>query len=133
LAHLVFVASIEAAMFERYSEKARRVILFARFEGSQYGSPHIESAHLLVGLQREEKGLVRTALPDPEAPGKQIRAEIEARIERHEPIPISVVMPLSGEGSRVLNLATEEADRLSPTRKSRPTTCSSVLCLKRIP
>ena len=30
-------------MFERYTERARRVIFFARYETSQYGSPYIET------------------------------------------------------------------------------------------
>jgi len=34
-------------MFERYTEKARRVIFFARYEASQFGSPYIETEHLL--------------------------------------------------------------------------------------
>jgi hypothetical protein len=37
-------------MFERYTEKARRVIFFARYEASNYGSHYIESEHLLLGL-----------------------------------------------------------------------------------
>jgi ATP-dependent Clp protease ATP-binding subunit ClpA len=41
-------------MFERYTEKARRVIFFARYEASQFGSPYIETEHLLLGLLREE-------------------------------------------------------------------------------
>jgi len=40
-------------MFERYTEKARRVIFFARYEASEYGSPCIETEHLLLGLLRE--------------------------------------------------------------------------------
>ena len=42
-------------MFERYTEKARRVIFFARYEASQFGSPYIETEHLLLGLLREEE------------------------------------------------------------------------------
>ena len=38
-----------ALMFERYTEKARRVIFFARYEASQFGSPYIETEHLLLG------------------------------------------------------------------------------------
>ena len=45
-------------MFERFTEKARRVIFFARFEASQYGSPYIESEHLLLGLAREDELLL---------------------------------------------------------------------------
>ncbi|MGA7170362.1 MAG: Clp protease N-terminal domain-containing protein, partial [Candidatus Sulfotelmatobacter sp.] len=44
-------------MFERYTEKARRVIFFARYEASQYGSPEIDTEHLLLGLIRENKAL----------------------------------------------------------------------------
>ena len=39
-------------MFERYTEKARRVIFFARYEASQYGQPKIDTEHLLLGLIR---------------------------------------------------------------------------------
>lgn len=46
-------------MFERYTEKARRAIFFSRYESSQYGSPYIETEHLLLGLLREEKSLHR--------------------------------------------------------------------------
>jgi len=42
-----------AIMFERYTEKARRTIFFARYEASQFGSPYIESEHVLLGLLRE--------------------------------------------------------------------------------
>ena len=44
-------------MFERYTEKARRVIFFARYEASQFGSPYIETEHLLLGLLREDKAM----------------------------------------------------------------------------
>src|SRR5215471_13238936 len=46
------------SVFERYTEKARRVIFFARYEASQYGSQHIETEHLLLGLMREDNQLL---------------------------------------------------------------------------
>jgi hypothetical protein len=49
-------------MFERYTEKARRVIFFARYEASQFGSPYIESEHLLLGIVREDKTLTNRFL-----------------------------------------------------------------------
>jgi ATP-dependent Clp protease ATP-binding subunit ClpC len=39
-------------MFERYTEKARRVIFFARYEAAQFGSPLIETEHLLLRSTR---------------------------------------------------------------------------------
>jgi len=49
-------------MFERYTEKARRVIFFARYEASQFGSPFIETDHLLLGILRDDKELMRHVL-----------------------------------------------------------------------
>jgi len=45
-------------MFERYTEKARRAIFFARYEASKFGSECIETEHLLLGLMREDRALV---------------------------------------------------------------------------
>jgi ATP-dependent Clp protease ATP-binding subunit ClpC len=44
-------------MFERYTEKARRVVFFARYEASQFGSTQIEAEHVLLGLIREDNNL----------------------------------------------------------------------------
>lgn len=49
-------------MFERYTEKARRVIFFGRYEASQFGSPYIETEDLLLGLLREDKALTHRCL-----------------------------------------------------------------------
>jgi hypothetical protein len=43
-------------MFERYTESARRVLFFARYEASQIGTTEITTEHLLFGLIREGKG-----------------------------------------------------------------------------
>jgi hypothetical protein len=98
-------------MFERYTEKARRVIFFARYEASQYGSPYIETEHLLLGLLREDSAFALRLLGEVNAE-KGIRSEIERHITSREPISTSVEVPLTSESKRVLNLAGEEADRL---------------------
>jgi hypothetical protein len=98
-------------MFERYTEKARRVIFFARYEASQYGSRAIESEHLLLGLLREDRALARWLSGEKIVEG-QIRAEIESRIIRGERISTSVEMPLDEECKKILKFAAEEAERL---------------------
>ncbi len=99
-------------MFERYTEKARRVIFFARYEASQCGSPYIESEHLLLGLLREDKTLTNRFLRT-HASLEAIRKEIEGRTVVREKGSTSVDLPLSHECKRVLNYAAEEAERLS--------------------
>jgi hypothetical protein len=91
-------------MFERYTEKARRAIFFARYEASQYGSPYIESEHLLLGVMREDRATVSYI--------ESIRKELESHVTIHKRIPTSVEMPLSEECKRILTYAAEEAERL---------------------
>ncbi len=99
-------------MFERYTEKARRVIFFARYEATQYGSPYIETEHLLLGLLREDKALANRFLRT-HGVVESIRKEIESRITIRDRISTSVEVPLSAECKRVLNYAAEEAERLN--------------------
>ena len=66
-------------MFEKYTERARRVIFFGRYEASQYGSPYIETEHLLLGLLREDKALANRFLRS-HGSIESIRKEIESRI-----------------------------------------------------
>src|SRR5271155_667248 len=99
-------------MFERYTEKARRVIFFARYEASQFGSPYIETEHLLLGLLREDKALTNRFLRS-HASGESIRKQIEGHTTIREKVSTSVDLPLSNECKRVLAYAAEEAERLS--------------------
>jgi ATP-dependent Clp protease ATP-binding subunit ClpC len=46
-------------MFERYTEGARRVLFFARYEASEPGSLSIEAEHLLLGLIRDGHEVTR--------------------------------------------------------------------------
>jgi uncharacterized damage-inducible protein DinB len=99
-------------MFERYTEKARRVIFYARYEASQIGSPNIEAEHLLLGLLREDKALTNRFLRS-QASVESIPTQIEGRTTIREKISTSVDLPLSNECKRVLAFAVEEAERLS--------------------
>jgi Clp amino terminal domain, pathogenicity island component len=103
---------IISVMFERFTEKARRAIFFARYEASQYGSPYIESEHFLLGLLREDGHIVRHLLPQL-GQVSAIREEIEAHIEPRERISTSVEVPLSAECKHILNFASDEAQRLA--------------------
>jgi len=99
-------------MFERYTEKARRVIFFARYEASQFGAPAIEPEHLLLGLMREDKTLTGRFFPRAQVSIESIRKEIEGRTLLREKISTSVELPLAPETKRVLAYAHEESDRL---------------------
>jgi hypothetical protein len=91
-------------MFERYTEKARRTIFFARYEAIQFGSPYIETEHLLLGLMREDKRWTELQ--------QQVARKQVASRSGSPKISITVDLPLSTESKRVLAFGAEEADRL---------------------
>jgi ATP-dependent Clp protease ATP-binding subunit ClpC len=99
-------------MFEKYTEKARRVIFFGRYEASQFGSPYIETEHLLLGLLREDKALTHRFLRG-HGGVEAIRKQIEDHTIIREKVSTSVDLPVSEEAKRVLIHAAEEAERLS--------------------
>jgi hypothetical protein len=100
-------------MFERYTERARRVIFFARYEASQFGSTAIETGHLLLGLMREDKNLTSRFLGTPS--GESIRKEIAELLTVAEKVSVSIDLPLSEECKHILHFAAEEAERLNNT------------------
>ncbi len=99
-------------MFERYTERARRVLFFARYEASQLGSISIETEHLLLGLIREGKGLTSRLFARSHLSLESVRKEIEGRAAFREKVSTSVEIPFSAETKRVLAFAADEADRL---------------------
>jgi len=98
-------------MFERYTEKARRVIFFARYEASQFGSSFIDTEHLVLGILREDKVLTDQFLPSAVAV-ESIRQQIVTHIGLREKVSTSVDLPLSQESKRILAYGAEEAERL---------------------
>jgi hypothetical protein len=99
-------------MFEKYTEKARRTIFFARYDASQFGSPYIETEHLLMGLMREDNALTNRFLRGHNQV-EAIREQIEHHTIKREKVSTSVDLPLSNECKRTLAFAAEEAVRLS--------------------
>ncbi len=97
-------------MFERYTEMARRTIFFARYEASQFGSPYIETEHLLLGVLREDKALANRLLAS-HAKVEELRNSI-TRGKTGLKISTSVDLPLSHESKRALAYGAEEGERL---------------------
>jgi len=99
-------------MFERYTERARRVIFFARYEAAQFGSTTIETEHFLLGLIREDKNITSRYLRTM-SDIDYIRNEIAGRSAIREKVSTATDLPLSTECKRILAYAAEEAERLN--------------------
>jgi ATP-dependent Clp protease ATP-binding subunit ClpC len=99
-------------MFERYTEKARRVIFFSRYEASQFGASQIEAEHILLGLLREDKNLTARFFHRSHANVELIRKEIENRTVMSDRISLHIDLQLSDGAKRALSFATEESELL---------------------
>jgi ATP-dependent Clp protease ATP-binding subunit ClpA len=77
-------------MFERYTEPARRVLFFARYEASEVGSISIETEDVLLGLIRDGKGPISRILARSHLAPRDIRKAIEGRTVFREKVSTSV-------------------------------------------
>jgi hypothetical protein len=93
-------------MFERYTEQARRVIFFSRYEASTFGSESIETEHILLGLLREDRTLRNRLLHQGR---EQIRKSVEEHTPAREKISTSVDLPISDDVKRVFAYANQES------------------------
>jgi len=100
------------SMFERFTERARRVIFFAHYEARQFSSMTIETEHFLLGLIREDRNLMNRFLRDGSSI-ETIQKAIEGRTTIRERVSTSIDLPLSNECKRILAYAAEEAERLN--------------------
>jgi ATP-dependent Clp protease ATP-binding subunit ClpC len=94
-------------MLDHYTEEARRVIFFARYEASRLGSPVLEAEYLWLGLLRQSKKAVKRLAP--RITTEAIHERLTHRGENGERISMTVAIPLSDETKRVLAGAAAEA------------------------
>ena len=99
-------------MFEKYNEKARRALFFARYEASKLGSRVIESEHILLGILREGEDTVSELFRRMDVKPEAVRKEIEGERVFVERISSTAELPLSEESKKVLAYASHEAESM---------------------
>jgi ATP-dependent Clp protease ATP-binding subunit ClpC len=100
-------------MFERYTERSRRVIFFARYEALQYGSQVIAPEHILLGLMREDKTLSARFFPFRHALTVDIiRRDVEERIVQRTRMPQASELHFSPASKQILFYANDESRQL---------------------
>ncbi|MCH9647860.1 MAG: ATP-dependent Clp protease ATP-binding subunit [Deltaproteobacteria bacterium] len=99
-------------MFEKYNEKARRALFFARYEASKLGSRVIECEHILLGILREGEETVTEIFRRFHVKPEEIRREIEGERVFVERISSTAELPLSEESKKVLAYGSHEAESM---------------------
>jgi ATP-dependent Clp protease ATP-binding subunit ClpC len=95
-------------VFERFTERARQVVVLAQDEARLLKHNYIGTEHLLLGLLREEEGLAARVLERFEITVEEARAQV-ARIVGEGDEVTTGQMPLAPRAKKVLELALREA------------------------
>ncbi len=99
-------------MFEKFTERAKRILFIARYEASQSGSRVIGTEHILLGLLKEGEETTRELFERAHIDVDLLQAELESRGPSREKVSTSVEIPFSEETKSVLLCAEEEAEKL---------------------
>ena len=99
-------------MFEKYNEKARRALFFARYESSKLGSKVIESEHILLGVLREGEEIIKEIFARFNVKPDDIRREVEGDRVFVERVSSTQELPLSEESKKILAYASHEAESM---------------------
>ena len=101
-----------SSRFEKFSERARRVLTIAQEEARQMNHNSIGTKHILLGLVREEEGVAAKILTNLGVSLNKIRTAVEFNSDRGER-PSTGESGLTPRAKRVIELAIDEARQLS--------------------
>ncbi|MCZ6689665.1 MAG: ATP-dependent Clp protease ATP-binding subunit, partial [Planctomycetota bacterium] len=99
-------------MFDRFTDRARKVMGLARQEAQRFNHEYIGTEHILLGLVQEGSGVAAQVLRNLSVELNKIRAEVE-KIVQHGPSMVAMGnLPFTPRAKKVLELAVEEASNL---------------------
>ncbi len=95
-------------MWQRFTERARKVVFYAQEEAQKFGEGYVSTEHLLLGLVRESDSVAAQVLEAIGVSLNRIRIEVEKQVPRGDARPSSD-MTLTPRAKRVIDLSYEEA------------------------
>ncbi len=100
-------------MYEKFTDRARQVILLAHGEALDHGpEPVIDTQHALLGLVQEGEGLAAKVLADEGIALPELREEMRRQGQLGSPRETSSTLPMTQGTKRIVEHALEEARKL---------------------
>jgi ATP-dependent Clp protease ATP-binding subunit ClpC len=100
-------------MFEKFTDRARKVINLARQEAERLGHEFIGTEHILLGLVKEGSGVAANVLENLDVDLEKVRLEVEKYVSTPgETMSAASSLPFTPKAKKVLELAMEEARNL---------------------
>ena len=99
-------------MFDRFTERARKVIILAKEEARRFNHDYIGTEHILLGLIKEGESVAAAVLQNLGLSLESIRLEIEKLVQFGPSTVVSGDIPFTPKAKKVIELAMDEARRL---------------------
>src|ERR1019366_7352264 len=99
-------------MWQRFTERARKVVFYAQEEAQKFGEGYVSTERLLLGLVRESDGVAARVLEKQGVSLNRVRSEVEKRLPCGDARP-NQDMTLTPRAKRVIDLAYDEARNLN--------------------
>src|SRR3984885_5622627 len=99
-------------MFNRFTERARKVIVYAKEEAKRFNHDYIGTEHLLLGLIREGEGVAAAVLQKLGLDLETIRLEVEKLVQAGPATQVVGDIPFTPRSKKTLELSAEEARAL---------------------
>lgn len=96
-------------MFEMFTDRARRVIVYAKEEAEKLMRPEIDTEHLLLGLLREKTGAAAEIFAKHDIKPSQVAMDIHAENDQGNMFIFKGSLPFSAAAQKVLSYAVEES------------------------
>ena len=100
-------------MFDRFTDRAKKVMSFARQEAQKFNHEYIGTEHILLGLVQEGSGVAANVLKNMTIDLEKIRHEVEKIVKTGPSMVTMGQLPFTPRAKKVLELSMEEASQLS--------------------
>ena len=100
-------------MFDRFTDRAKKVMSFARQEAMKFNHEYIGTEHILLGLVQEGSGVAANVLKNMTIDLEKIRHEVEKIVKTGPSMVTMGQLPFTPRAKKVLELSLEEASQLS--------------------
>ena len=99
-------------MFDRFTDRARKVMGFARQEAERFNHDYIGTEHVLLGLIKEGSGVAANVLENLDVDLERVRSEVEGMVKHGPDVAPMGQLPFTPRAKKVLEFAMEEAKQL---------------------
>eukprot|EP01026_Neomeris_dumetosa_P030295 TRINITY_DN2428_c0_g4_i1.p3 TRINITY_DN2428_c0_g4~~TRINITY_DN2428_c0_g4_i1.p3 ORF type:complete len:200 (-),score=30.14 TRINITY_DN2428_c0_g4_i1:35-580(-) len=100
-------------MFDRFTDRAKKVMSFARQEAMKFNHEYIGTEHILLGLVKEGSGVGANVLKNLDVDLRKVRLEVEKLVKAGPDVVTMGQLPQTPRAKKVIEFAIEEARNLN--------------------